>query len=211
MRRRDPVKRAIMGAIGVVVLMAFWIGANYVRLSKATSAMNEQQAKFDGLEKGFKTAQANEKLTGELKAKQQSLQELASIRVLWAPMLDALQKSIVTNVSVMRVRTMQNYQFTEAVKAKPGTTVKAKPAKSTESVSIVIDARDYGDPSQQNYTRFKDSIANNEFFKKMIPNPNNIKLKELSPPQSDPLDSTRSFQAFSIECRFPDKEREAGH
>ncbi len=211
MRRRDPVKRAIWGAAAAAIAMLVWMGCNMVRLAAANSALQVEQSKFDALEKGFKTTKDNLKLTGEYERNYDSLREMASIRPLWAPMLDGLQKCMlsVTNVQVMRIRSSQNYQYTDAVKAKPGTAVKAKPSYTTQIISVVIDGRDYGDPAEQNYNKFKESIVNNAFFKEIITNPNDIRLKELSPPQSDPLDPSKTFVAFSIECRYPDRIREA--
>lgn len=207
LRRRDPVKRALWGAAAVGVVLVLWYGWNEFKLIQADHELARQQAALDAVDKDAKVSRDALTLSGVLSRKYEATQVMASQRPLWGPMLDALQHCVVTNVSVMHIRTTQNYGYTEAVKAKEGTTIKPKPATMTEVITIVIDARDYGDPNEQNYNKFKEAIAANPFFKERLPNPNDIRLKELSAPTTDPNDATKTYIAFSIECRIPDKVR----
>jgi hypothetical protein len=83
---------------------------------------------------------------------------------------------------------------------------KSKPSAATEKIVLTLDARDYGSQGEQNFNAFIDAIGQSPFFKSKL-EAGGVKLAKLLPPTGEAGGADKSFTAFTVECKFPEKER----
>ena len=206
-RRRDPVKRATWAVGAVVALLLLWSGYLQVRLMAATREVNRFETEWKNLEVNYSLVSSNLNRVADAERKASALRSLATNRFLWAPVLNALQYTLVDNVQITRLKTDQTYRITEATKAstnKAGGLVKAKPAQARETTVMTLEANDYSSNPGEQITRFQEKLNGEPFFK------TNLQKSELtgrSPPQVDPGSSSRQFVHFTLECQFLEKVR----
>jgi len=212
LRRRDPVKRAII--LGVVCVSAMVV-ASLVIQSQVMST-NHQANRFSkqiaDITNSYAEVRMDQERLEQLNSNIRGLDILASERFLNGTLLNALQKVFVENVQVIQVRAEQSYSFTEEVKTKPSATspgpVKVtKPATSTEKINLIIEARDTSANPGDQVTKFKDALGKNEYFLKLLGADNQIRLVNRSPPQLQP-DTGRLGVQFTLEARLPEKVRQ---
>ncbi len=205
LRRRDPVKRAVWIGGFVVALVAVWVGFLQVKIFAANSALASVESKWKAMEQSTEQVAKNLKKTAEIERKLAALQTLAKSRFLWANTLNALQSTIVDNVHVVRLRSEQSYSLAPT---KTGADAKnAKPAGARERILFTIEAKDFANPAELNHNRFISEISGAKTFAEQLPKTGGVRLKDRLPPQPDPADPSRNFILFSIECRYPEKER----
>lgn len=206
MRRRDPVKRAAWLGGLVVVLMLCWWGWLMFSKVQAKAAMARHEAAFKGIEAKAKAVGDQIKKAGEVERNIHALNRMGTNRVLWASCLNALQECAMDQVIVTRVRADQTYVLTPAVvnKAEPR---KSKPASAAERIVLVIAARDYGRPADENSIKFKEKIQGHPWFKKYLAAENPIAFKGFSNPTPDKEDPTKVFITFTMECAFAEQVR----
>ena len=139
-----------------------------------------------------------------------SLSRLSTNRFLWANALDALQQTMANQIVVTRIKTEQVYTVTEPIPPKQGAVgmIPGKPGNSVEKTILLIEARDYGNPSEQNYNKFKAGIAAFPYFQSRLPRSEAVRLTSLSQPATDASEGGRSFITFTIECQFPEVKRD---
>jgi hypothetical protein len=206
LRRRDPVKRAIW--IGAVIVAGVVAYSAYLQTQTMVSSgeVNRLQAKINRQKSEFKQVVANKaKLEAELE-KLGRLQELATNRFLNGTLLDALQHTTVDDVQLVHLKTAHEYIPVEPTKAKAasdGRTIsKAKPASVLERISLTLEARDNSGGDQ--WTKYKSAIAGCSYFLAALGKTNEVKLTTLTPQLGT---DGRNFEAFTLECRYPDKSR----
>lgn len=109
MRRRDPVKKAIWAAVGLALLMVLWIVLLWVDQMASKRQIARLQA--DYLAKTNEYMQATNQIRDlkDLQGRLQSLDHYTRERFLWANALDALQYTVVTNVKVVKLVSVQTY------------------------------------------------------------------------------------------------------
>lgn len=205
-RRRDPVKRALLGAAGLVCCALLASAAVQANTMLERMNLSDLEKEWAAKEKSVKDVADQLKKTTEIEQKLASLHQLATNRFLWGPVLNALQFCQVPSVHVTKVRTEQKFVVTEATKPKPDSKEKPKPATSTEQISILISAADTGNPEHQNYNKFREALANHPFFKERIAR-DGVRLKELPPPVPNPANPSQTLILFTIEILFPPKVR----
>lgn len=206
MRRRDPVKRAAWLGGFLVALMLGWWGWLMFSKSQATAAMARHEANFKAIEAKAKAVGDQIKRGGEIEKNIHQLNRMGTNRVLWASCLNALQECAMDQVVITRVRADQAYTLTPAVvnKAEPR---KSKPATATERVVLVIAARDYGRPADENSIKFKEKIQGHPWFKQYLAKENPISFKGFSNPTPDKEDPGKVFISFTMECAFAEQVR----
>lgn len=208
-RRRDPVKRVTLLAGLLIVAMILWGAWEFTRTLAVKSEFNRQEKAWKAVETNYSAIAAKEKLSNEIEQKLKSLNRLSTNRFLWGSALSALQQGIIDPVQVTRFTGNHNYVVTDATPAKKdgNRTIPGKPARSTEKITIIIEARDYGNVADQNFLKFKDAIFNVPYFKNSLLTSDAIQLKNLGQPVVDPNDN-RSYTPFVLELAFPPKERD---
>jgi hypothetical protein len=206
MRRRDPVKRAAWLGGFLVALMLGWWGWLMFAKSQANAAMARHEANFKAIEAKAKAVSDQIKRAGEIEKNIHQLNRLGTNRVLWASCLNALQECAMDQVVITRVRADQSYTLTPAVvnKAEPR---KSKPATATERIVLVIAARDYGRPADEDSIKFKEKLQGHPWFKQYLAKENPISFKGFSNPTPDKEDPGKVFISFTMECAFAEQVR----
>lgn len=210
MRRRDPVKRALWGASIVVVGVIAWSGSTQLKIVSARSALSAQESQWTSIEKKYEIVTDNLKKAREVEAKLASLARLSTNRFIWGNALNALQQTMVDQIVVTRIKTEQVFTATDPVPPKQGAVamLPGKPGAAVEKTVLLIEARDYGNPGEQNYNKFKAGIASFPYFQSRLPRGEAVRLTSLSQPAADPSEPGRSFITFTLECQFPEVKRD---
>jgi hypothetical protein len=207
LRRKDPVKRAIWIGVLVVAGMLVWAGILYSEGFIVKSNQRQLERAWKDSEKRFLELSEAHKQVQALNQKILALDRYTTNRFLWGSALNAFQQTIPSAMSdkiqYVRLHGFHEYQVTEAVPPRKvgKVTQPGKPAASRERITVIIDARDFGNPADQNYDRFKNAIVSVPFFKETLP-ADGILLKSVSPPLRDPIEQ-RDYIQFTLECKFP--------
>ena len=115
-----------------------------------------------------------------------------------------MQKCVVNNVQVGAFRGDQVYVKQDPQEIGSGATKRTIPGGIVEQTSLHIDAKDT-DANQQNYTKFKETLCNLDFFATGLGRRDGFVLDgTLSPPAADPSDPSRTFITFSLASHFPE-------
>lgn len=209
-RRRDPVKRAVLVAVCLVVLVLVWGGSLQVKLMTYNVRLNGLETKLNSQTNTFQQIQSNQAKLNVINQKLGALQQLATNRFLVANVLNALQQSTLDGIQLMRLRTEQTYLFTEEVKpskTESGRPIPGRPATSTERIAVSLEARDSSpNPGGDLVSKFKNTLAESSYFQNVPISTNDILLKHLDAPVLD-NESGKPFVQFSFECRYPEKNR----
>ena len=205
MRRKDPVKRAIWIGGFAVFLVLLYSATLQFKIIIAKSESSNLQKTWKGIEKQFKEVTDHRARTRELEAKLAALDQFTTNRMLWAVALDALQRTTVDGVELIRIHTEQSFAQTEAVKPAEGSKTPAKPATSTERTVLTLEGRDYSPQLGSQVPRFKQSLSAAPYFESMLQKSNTIQLTSQTAPQND---AGRSFVGFGFKLYFEEKERQ---
>jgi hypothetical protein len=230
-RRKDPVKRALLAAVFVVFLVLLWSSTIQMKVMAAKNNLSSLDARWKSIEKSYQQATESNRQVTEAKKKLASLDRLTRNRFLWGTALNAFQQSLngVEEVQVVRFKTDQSYLITEEAKpAKADNKAKAdaktenpspapekakgkgkappapKTSLSTEKISITIDAMD-STRASSGHVKYKETIAQEPFFKSSLQKTNGVLLTSLSAPQVGV--GRNPFVMFTLQCFFPEKVR----
>jgi hypothetical protein len=205
-KRNDPVKCATWVGAFCVFLVLLWYSTLMFEHMVVASQLEEKKTEWSALENDNKSIR--ELSAGIKKATDNivAMDRLATNRFLWAPVLDALTQTWVDDVEVISLKTRQTYVVVVPPKEENEKRKNPLPSSATENILLTVDARDYGDQTQQKYNAYRDLIARSEYFESELEK-GGMKLAQLLPPSTDPLDAGRSFVQFSLECKFPEKVR----
>jgi hypothetical protein len=189
----------------VIFLFLLWSSTLQFQITTQKADISRSEGKWKAIEKDFLQGSEQIRKSTEYKAKIQSLTRLSTNRFLWGNALNALQEIHVPRVQLTKIRTDQSYTIIEAVAAKKTgkTNIPAVPAKSTEKITLFIDARDYNRQAEDNYNRYKNLLMTSSFFRPHLQKPESVKLGSLSGVIQDAAQTNRSFITFSLECVFP--------
>jgi hypothetical protein len=207
MRRKNPVKLAIWIASFCVVVVLLWILELQLEIgvSKKTSNALEQSwkdntARYAAVTNNMaKMAQLDRKLT--------ALDRLATNRFFWAPILNALQQTMISDIQVIRLTGVQKYEKEDARMVGTGATAKRIPGQMAETTSLFIDAKDFN-PNAQNYNTFKETLCNFDFFVKSLGRKDGFILDgTLSAPTVEASDPNRQFVTFRLASHWPEVRR----
>lgn len=207
MRRRDPVKRTIwVGAFLVIAILAIssWLQLQAV-IKKGEVSRLEGDVAARAAE--FKQVLDNQRKLADVTRRVESLHKLSGNRLLYGTLLNALQQATIDDVQLVRLRTDQNYSFTEEVKTKTNSenrVIAGKPATATERIVVTLEAKDSGVNPGDQVNKFKQAVSECPYFKSVLGKTNEVRLTSLSPPQGA---GSKPFVLFTLECKFPEKTR----
>lgn len=205
MRRRDPTKRAILVGLVVVAAMLIW---SCTLMFKMVVAKNELNAVDNGIgsqTNAYAQIVLSERKLNEDKDKLRAIHILSTNRFLNGNLLNALQRAVVENVQVKRLKVDQTYVYTEEVKPKDDEDKRPpKPATVTEKISILLDATDTS-PNGEAATRFQNSLSSMPYFEHILARTNGFRLTSVGAPQTTL--SGQTFTTFTLEARLPEKTR----
>jgi hypothetical protein len=206
LRRKNPVKLAIwVGGFFVAVAALFILKLQLdINFSKNDYAGVDKQWK-DNIAK-YAAVTNNMAKIAEIDRKLNALDKLSTNRFFWAPVLNALQQTMINDIQVVKISGDQKYVKEEAKFIGSGASKQMVPGSILEKVTLYIDAKDYN-AGAQNYDKFKESLSNYEFFLKNLQR-GFILDGTLSSPSVDPTDINRQFVVFRLVSHFKDVPRQ---
>jgi hypothetical protein len=208
MRRRDPVKRGIYGAVVIVSCVLLWALTLQLKMVAAKHELNTLETRWKAIYKDYQVAVDKRRRSLEVEQKLGALRALNTNRFLWGNALNGLQQTLngVEEVQVVKFKTEQGFHLQEEIKARTNSTsvIPGKPASSTERVTITIEALDFTAGNQVN--RYKEAIGGVDYFQRSLQRTNGVLLTTLSPPQSSPA-RPNPFVNFTLQCYYPEKTR----
>lgn len=203
-RRRDPVKRVILGGVVVVGLILVWSSSLMVKTMIVKVDLNRFEGNLNSRTNEYRQILDNQKKLGEDKQKLQALHQLATNRFLMGTLLETLQKTTVDNVQLLRLRIDQTYALTEEPKPTDQHSL-PKPGTATEKIVLTLNAKDISPTAGDGVSKFQDALSSAPYFQNALSKGSGFRLTGLGVPQSDP--DGRSFVLFTLEARFPEKTR----
>ena len=208
-RRRDPVKRGIWVGVLVVVVMLVWSSSLQLQAILANSELGRLEGQIQANTNAYKAVLDSQNKTAEIKGKLDALRLLSANRLLNGTLLNALQRTTVDDVQLLRLRVEQLYIQVEGAKMRTndsGTIIPARPATATEKIVLALEGMDSCPNPGDQLNRYKDALGTNGYFGRMLVQTNAINLRSLAPPQISPLTGKRGVH-FALECRYPEKTR----
>ncbi|HXS67630.1 MAG TPA: hypothetical protein VN761_02235 [Candidatus Polarisedimenticolia bacterium] len=210
LRRRDPVKRAVLIGAALVAVVFVWITSLMVERIGIKSEISGLEQKIQNGSKDYKQVLDNQQSLVDGRQRLVALRQLSTNRFLIGNVLDSLQKSTVENVQLTRLKIDQSYALTEATKpttnAETGAVSPGKPAQALERTSLTLNAKDSSSVPGDSIGRFQAALSRNPFLHSLITNrTNDFRLTTSLTPQVDA--DGRTFVAFTLESHLPDKLR----
>jgi O6-methylguanine-DNA--protein-cysteine methyltransferase len=207
LRRKDPVKRSAWIAGFFVSLVLLWILKLQCDIWFDQKDLTRINGRWMEIKSNYAAVTNNVLKTVEIDQKLAALNQLETNRFLWAPVLNALQKSVVNDVQMLHLKGQQTFVKEAARQIGTGATAKTIPGAMTENISLFIDAKDCN-AGQQNYTKYKETLCASDFFVKSLGRRDGFVIDgTLSPPTADPSDPSRSFVTFALVSHFPEVRR----
>src|SRR3954471_24568066 len=114
LRRKDPVKRALVVSAVLIILVLSWIGTLEFKIISAKGALKGLETRWSSIEKDYQVAVESKRKAIEVEGKLTALQQLKSNRFLWGTALNAFQQTLsgVEDIQVVRLKTEQSYTQT---------------------------------------------------------------------------------------------------
>ena len=203
-KRRDPVKRAILACVGMVVLAVAYSVSVFLQAKAKEHFLAAKQADFRTLEGKYKQAKASSQLRSETQLKLDMVEQLAVERFLWAPSLNALQACMIPGIQITKISVDPKSTVVDSIKESTDSRGTKKPGKkgsSSEEVVLNIEGKDFEKAGQENHLKFQRKLADFPFFKTNLV-VDGIRLTKQDPPAIDP-ETSNVFAIFSFACTFP--------
>lgn len=208
MRRKNPVKLAIWLGSFLVALVLIWIlklqldiGFSNKHKSTVEQSLKDSMAMYAAVTNNMtKTSEAERKLA--------ALDRLATNRFFWAPLLNALQQTMIDDIQIVKMTGEQRYVKEDPVVLGTGANKIVRPGSMIEKISLSLDAKDFN-PNALNYDKFTEKLRACDYFAKHLDPRYTFALDgTLGPPSVDPSDPTRQFVVFKLVARFKDVKRD---
>jgi hypothetical protein len=207
MRRKDPVKRGIWIGSFLVFVVVLWIAKLQLDISFEKHNYNNIDADWKSKSTKYASVTNAQARTAEIDQKLKALDYLSTNRFLWAPVLNALQKTMVDNVQVTRLTGLQVYTKEEGHFIGSGSSKRYMSGSVTEKVSLSIEAKDLK-PGDENYTKYKESLGSFDFFARRLARRDGFVMDGvLGPLTVDPVDPNKQFVTFTLATHFPEAKR----
>lgn len=224
-RRRDPVKRAILGGVVVVGLVLGWSSLLQVRAMRVNSEFAGLKAKWDALEREHKSTLESRRRAIEAEDHLVLLQRYTTNRFLWGSTLNQMQHLLdgTDGISITRLRGEQSFLQVAEVRVKPGATgsaaqVKSSPASATERTVLVVDARDGSSTPGDQVAKLKAFLASPQSpgFTNAATATNLVALLSISAPQTEKNEkdaagaggSPNPYVTLTLQSTYPEKTRQ---
>ena len=208
-RRRDPVKRAIWAAVLIIVVILVCSSSLQLKAILIHGDVSSLQSQIKSHTNDYRAVLDDQNKIADIKHKLQELQRLSANRLLQGTLLEALQHSTVDDIQLMRFSVDQTYIRIEGTKSRTNDAkvfIPGKPATQTERILLTLEGADSSANPGDQLNKYKDALASNPYFKRVLVKTNAISLRNLAPPQISPLTGKRSA-IFTLECRYPEKTR----
>ena len=209
-RRCDPVKRAILGGVLMVVCVLVWAGVLQLKAIRSNAEFNNIQGNVQSLDKTYKLVLEHKNLISETEDRLLALQRFTTNRFLWGSTLNGLQHLLAgtEGITITRIRGEQTYLQQPEFKPKTPKEGPAKPATATEKVVITMDVKDMSSQPGDQVAKLKSS-----FSAPVVPGSppatatNQVALLTISAPLTDKEGTGRPFVTFTLQSIYPDRVR----
>ncbi len=208
LRRRDPVKRALLIGGLLVCLVLLWSSSLQLKAMMAKADLAKIDAELSAKSNDTQVVVSNQRKLVEVSDKLGALTELATNRFLNGTALNALQQATVDDVQLTRFRAEQAYTLTEATKPRTNadrSVTPGKPATVNERILLILDARDGGLSPGDQIDKFRVALTNCSYFQAALGRTKQMRLNNISPPQIGP--DGKPFVLFTFECLYSEKTR----
>lgn len=233
--RKDPVRRAKLGAGVIVGVVVFWHLLLKLHILINSHELKREQTKLEALRKVADLVVKYSKEAGDNERAGEGLRAHALKRAAWANSMNALQHVYVDGVQVVKI-SMRERLIKPVVKPKTKTEINpvavasaivskldpnAPPSPGLESTpTSAAKAESKPEPYLQKLTlvitarntadqeardRFIERLIHSPYFKAALREFNPVVLTSRLPRQVDPLDPEHSFSLFTVECTFRDQ------
>ena len=204
MRRKNPVKRGIWIGSFLVCVVAIWIAKLQLDISFEKHNCNNIEADWKNKMTKYSAVTNQQVKTVEVEHKLAQLDYLSTNRFLWAPVLNALQKTMVDHIQITALRGSQACIKEEGRDVGAGAIKSHIPGAMVEKVNLTLEAKDFK-PGDQNYTKFKESLCTFDFFAKRLQRRDGFVMDGILGPLT--VDPTRQFVTFTLASHFPEARR----
>jgi len=207
MRRKNPVKLAIWIGSFLVAVVLLWILKLQLEIgvSKNTYSTIEQSSHDNA--KRYAAVTNNIGRTAQMERKLAALDRLETNRFFWAPVLNALQQTMIDGIQFIRITGVQRYGKEDAKTVGGGANAKRVPGTTIELVSLYIEAKDFH-PNLENYNKFKETLCNYGFFARNLGRKDGFILDgTLSAITVEAADPSRQFVTFKLASHWPEIRR----
>jgi Tfp pilus assembly PilM family ATPase len=204
-RRRDPVRKIAIAACLFICVLLGWAAQLRVRLWVVDSELHRDQTERQKWERMRKEVSVTKGFVAEARRTLSALQEHSTNRFLFAPALNALQQATLDEIQLTRLVLQESVANVDAKKpvTEKGITIPRKPGYSTEKISLTLQAKNFGGP--QDREKFIEKVASQPYFKTQLRRAEPVVLRNYLSRQVDPVDPTKSFNLFTLECLYPDR------
>ncbi|HEV2320254.1 MAG TPA: hypothetical protein VGV18_10920 [Verrucomicrobiae bacterium] len=203
LRRRDPVKRVIVGGLLFLAGMGVWSSTVQLKVMLSNRELAQAQFQLDSHKKAYDEALTNNAKIAATQFQISALKKMSNCRMLQGNLLNALQKVSVDNVQLMAIKVNQIYDAVPGTKG-PGGIEATKPSV-TEKIVVTLNARDSSPNPGDQVGRFMQALARQDYFNTMLDKTNGVVLTDESSPQQD--QNGRNYVLFTVDCHFPDQKR----
>src|SRR4051812_31521251 len=119
-RRKDPVKRAILGAVILVAGALLFSSSVQLKIMRSRGELNGLESSWKKIETSYQTTVDVRRKVVEGEEKIAALNQMATNRFLWGNALNAFQQTLngIEDVQVMHIKTEQSYAVVDEVKPK---------------------------------------------------------------------------------------------
>jgi len=209
LRRRDPVKRAVVVGAGLVALMLVWSLSLWLKSIEYRSDLGHWQKVVQTYSEQNKEVLKNQKQVTDLAQKLAALQKLSRDRLLVGTLLNAMQRITVQDVQLVRLRLDDSLIYNEEIKASIEAKRAARPASVTEKITLSLDAKDASAKPGDLIPKYQQAIADAPYFEAILnkSDPQRVHLKPGSYGAQQVGPDGHLFQPFTLDSIFPEKTR----
>jgi len=204
LRRKDPVKRAMIMGAGAAVLMGL---ASLALQSQVMRAKNEAKGyteRIRAVTNDYASTMANVDRLQQINLSVRGLDIFASERFLNGTLMNAIQQVYVDDVQLVHLRVEQGYAVTPETRDKATKRV-TKAGTAAEQFTLFIEARDSSASPGDQVNKYKEAVAQNAYFQSLLGDAE-LRLVNLSPPMMAG-DLGKPVVQFTLSARLPEKVR----
>ncbi len=206
-RRNHPVKRAAWIAGFCVSVMLLWLLELQLAVNLSQMKARNLEKQYDAVRQKGGAATDNMVTGGEINKKLAALDRLETNRFLWAPLLNALQKTMIDDIQVTRLTGKQTFASGAPSTVGPASRKVVVPGDIVEHISLSIEANDRSS-DELSYLKYKEMLGQCSYFVNDLGSRDGFILDGvLKPPAAAKLDPTNEFTKFVISSRLPDVRR----
>jgi hypothetical protein len=207
MRKRDPVKRFLVGGVILVSVMLLWSASLAFKAIAYKSEISTLDTLMQAHANQNKEVMNNLQQIKDITAKLAALDKLSTNRFLVANLLNALQLSTMDDIQLARLRLDDTLTYNDEIKA--GGSRAPRAASVTERPMLTLDAKDSCAKPGDLIPKFQQKLAAAPYFDAMLnkADEKRVHLKDGSYGAQQAGPDGRPFQPFALECRFKEKTR----